>query len=75
MSNIEPLKDQVLKAADGSLFRPIAEIKGQSPQFVAYTRNAKIMVFNGKLVDDWLIHKYGLTHYLIPKLPISYGAI
>lgn len=54
---------------ENNSWHPIAEIQDQTRSFVAWTSNNKVMVFNNKTADDWLISKYSLTHYMIPKPP------
>ena len=42
---------------------PIEILLGTKKSFIAWTVNDKWMVFHNKLVDQWLIDKYQLTHY------------
>lgn len=50
-------------------WRPVAEIQDKTLSFIALTRNGKWLVLNEKTANDWLISKYAITHYMIPKPP------
>lgn len=55
--------------AEPVMFRPISRLLNIRATFVALTSNRRIMAFNERLVDEWLIDKYQLTHFLMLKLP------
>lgn len=51
-------------------WQPIEELLDKGDHsFVAFTRNRKMMVFNNYTVTNWVVDKYGLTHYMKPEPP------
>ena len=56
--------DQVYECFEARLF-PIDILKGMRKSFIGWTTNDKTMTFTDRVVDDWLIDKYSLTHYIM----------